>query len=179
LPNLTATFQQYLTIVQAKKETNSIERALGKMNKQQSALIIPETVNFPCFDFMLYLTCEQRPANEPVIVFIQTTISKVDDHNCNYSDINQLMKCNGVAIRALDSIFNEEHKAEFELVEGNSDSTKSHRITFTNSNGKKREVYYVYASGCEKSEATSSVDKYDNVIVLSQQNLQNEWKIVF
>jgi len=186
LPQLSVSYTQLFTFVAAKKANNSIEQVLGKIDKKESALIIPEKVNFPCFDFMLYLTSqpaeesEQRFAKEPVIVFIQTTISKVDEHNYHDSDINLLMKPDGVAIRALDTVFKAKHKAEIVVVHGHSDKQKTHRITFKDAKGKKRDVYYVYASGCDiDQEASSSVDKYENVIVLSQRYLQEQWQIVF
>ena len=158
-------YGQLLKIEESKKSEKSITNALSQMDKHTSALIIPEKQNFPCFDFMLY---HKQPELEPVIVFIQTTISTAHQHNQSKGDITKLQQSDGVVIAALDAIFGEKHTC----------SVESNKLVYRTAE-KTRNVYYVYASAKPLNEQVITSVDFSNVIVLSMEHLHKHCNIAF
>ena len=170
---LEMTHKQLLNIRQAK---GNIEETLQSMDRSKNALIIPETTNFPCFDFMLYLV---EDVTEPTVVFIQTTISTADAHNKNNGDIEKLVDPMGVTIRALNSIFDDTCEGIILPKQQSESNQETKTVVFKKKNGKQLDnVFYVYASGVEEEKQNhATIPK--NVIVLSKEYLEKNWKIIF
>jgi len=80
---------------------NSIETQIQTLDKSKNALIVADSRTFPAIDFTLYLV-EKR--DEPVVIFIQSTMSTAAAHNSGGKDMDQLQREDGVAVRMLNAL---------------------------------------------------------------------------
>jgi len=176
------TVEQIVDINDILADEGNIENVLGRMDKRKNTLILTSNTDFVAFNFALYLAQGNTYAT-PVIIFIQSTMLTASDRNDKYKDIDNLRvkldKNNkkigvGVGVRVLDSLFPEsKHHSEV------SDDI----LSFFNSHGETLQVHYVYASGVAETmqdrNLSVSFKLPDNVVILSREYLETEWKVQF